>query len=100
IERLKVQSNQRTKQLHNLQDYLIKPVQRICKYPLLFKELLKCTPQDHPDYWALEATLVKLEEVAHSVNQSKAQSEQQRRLLEIQSRLDGYDVSLALLLLL
>lgn len=44
--------------LHNLHDYLIKPVQRICKYPLLFKELLKCTPAEHPDYWALEVSLL------------------------------------------
>lgn len=34
----------------SLEDYLIKPVQRICKYPLLLKELLKYTPNSDPDF--------------------------------------------------
>ena len=29
---------------------LIKPIQRLPKYVLLFKDLLKHTPEDHPDY--------------------------------------------------
>ena len=32
-----------------LSDYLIKPVQRICKYPLLFRALLDYTDPDHKD---------------------------------------------------
>jgi len=34
----------------DLEDYLIKPVQRLPKYVLLLKLLLKKTPTDHPDY--------------------------------------------------
>lgn len=34
----------------DLEDYLIKPVQRLPKYVLLLKLLLKKTPNDHPDY--------------------------------------------------
>ena len=32
----------------SLSDYLIKPIQRICKYPLLFRELLHHLTDDHP----------------------------------------------------
>ena len=36
----------RTRQM-DLSSFLIKPVQRICKYPLFFKDLLKHLPDDH-----------------------------------------------------
>ena len=34
----------------DFQDYIIKPVQRLPKYVLLLKLLVKKTPVDHPDY--------------------------------------------------
>ena len=37
-----------------LASYLIKPVQRICKYSLLLRELIKNTDEDHGDYQELE----------------------------------------------
>ena len=33
-----------------LDSFLIKPFQRVCRYPLLLKELLKATPEDWSDY--------------------------------------------------
>lgn len=33
--------------------YVIKPVQRLCKYPLLIRELLSVTDESKPDYAAL-----------------------------------------------
>ena len=33
-----------------IQGFLVKPLQRLCKYPLLVRELLKETPTTHPDY--------------------------------------------------
>ena len=32
-----------------MQDFLIKPFQRLLKYPLLLLELLKNKPEDHPE---------------------------------------------------
>lgn len=34
----------------DIESYLIKPVQRLPKYVLLYKDLLKHTDKNHPDY--------------------------------------------------
>lgn len=41
----------------SLDNYLIQPVQRIPKYVLLFKDLLKNTNLEHPDYKNIEKIL-------------------------------------------
>jgi hypothetical protein len=51
----------------DLEAFLIKPVQRICKYPLLTRELLKVTPDDHPDFEALTRAHDVLEAIAEHV---------------------------------
>jgi len=40
-----------------LNSYLIKPVQRLCKYSLLLDQLIKYTPVEHPDRKDLEKAL-------------------------------------------
>jgi len=71
----------------NLLGFLIKPIQRICKYPLLFKELLKNTSPDHIDYPNIENCLKKLTEVAEYVNEMKRSSESIAKMVEIQENL-------------
>src|SRR3990167_2532907 len=44
--------NSETRNLE-LDSFLIIPLQRICKYPLLLKELLKSTPPGHTDFASL-----------------------------------------------
>ncbi len=34
----------------DIESFLIKPLQRLCRYPLLLKELLKQTDETHPDH--------------------------------------------------
>ena len=41
----------------SLESLLILPVQRIPRYELFLKELLKCTGKTHPDYKYLESGL-------------------------------------------
>ncbi|KZV68489.1 hypothetical protein PENSPDRAFT_754044 [Peniophora sp. CONT] len=57
----------------DLPSLLIKPVQRLLKYPLLLHAILQDTPPSHPDYDALVQAKARIERVAHAVN------EQQRR---------------------
>ena len=54
--------------LVNLQAYLIKPVQRVLKYPLLFAELLKNDPSEDED---LKFTHGQLTDVATAINEFK-----------------------------
>lgn len=53
-------------------DLLVKPIQRVCKYPLLFAELLKQTPVcDCPDsHMVIEDVLLRLREATAEINRA------------------------------
>ncbi|KAG6010645.1 hypothetical protein E4U21_005143 [Claviceps maximensis] len=53
-----------------LKDLLVKPIQRICKYPLIFEELLKYTPAlDCPDaHMATSSVLSRFREANFEIN--------------------------------
>ncbi|KAL8377801.1 hypothetical protein RB595_008470 [Gaeumannomyces hyphopodioides] len=53
-------------------DLLVKPIQRVCKYPLLFAELLKHTPVfDCPhSHMVIEDALVRLREATGEINRA------------------------------
>lgn len=80
----------------DLLGFLIKPVQRVCKYPLLFKELLKNTPPEHVDYANIENCLKKVHEVAEYVNEKQRTIESLHKMLMIQENLVDAKVSLCL----
>lgn len=56
---------------YELHCYLIKPIQRICKYPLLLRELIKYTPEDWPSYPDLLKALDTMKGIAHNVNETQ-----------------------------
>ncbi|XP_055933569.1 dynamin-binding protein-like [Argiope bruennichi] len=67
----KVEIMKRQTNCFDLPAMLIKPVQRILKYPLLLNELLKVTEDSHPDkQWLLQATNL-MTDVASAVNEFK-----------------------------
>ncbi|KAG8349933.1 hypothetical protein FVEN_g11897 [Fusarium venenatum] len=53
-------------------DLLVKPIQRVCRYPLLFAELLRCTPViDCPNsHMEVETALMRLREATSVINRS------------------------------
>ena len=55
----------------NLDSLLIKPMQRITKYPNLLIQLLHETPADHPDRAALEAAKTAVEDAIEEINKTK-----------------------------
>jgi hypothetical protein len=69
--------------------FLIKPIQRICKYPLLLKDLLKHTDEDHPDYENLRKAQVKIEAVVEYVNERKRLAENLQKILDVQKQIDS-----------
>ncbi|XP_070777614.1 rho guanine nucleotide exchange factor 38 [Enoplosus armatus] len=50
---------------------LIKPVQRIMKYPLLLGELWQATPEDHPDFQPLQEAFTAAKIINVNINEFK-----------------------------
>ncbi|XP_069671614.1 intersectin-1 isoform X3 [Periplaneta americana] len=63
-----------------LSSFLIKPMQRITKYPLLIKKILDYTPDNHPDWQNLQDALAKAEEFCMQVNEGVREKENSDRL--------------------
>ncbi|KAF7591337.1 hypothetical protein BBP40_001661 [Aspergillus hancockii] len=59
----------------DLDSLLVKPVQRILKYPLLLSELLDSTPNDHPDRAALVSALEEVTNISVRINELKKRAE-------------------------
>ncbi|XP_052041324.1 dynamin-binding protein isoform X1 [Apodemus sylvaticus] len=55
----------------NLGSFLIKPVQRIMRYPLLLMELLNSTPESHPDKVPLTSAVLAAKEINVNINEYK-----------------------------
>lgn len=58
-----------------LDSFLLKPVQKICKYPLQLTELLKYTDRSHPDYEHIKSAVDEMKAVAQTVNERKRRVE-------------------------
>uniref|UniRef100_A0A8C7XIB0 Phosphatidylinositol 3,4,5-trisphosphate-dependent Rac exchanger 2 protein n=1 Tax=Oryzias sinensis TaxID=183150 RepID=A0A8C7XIB0_9TELE len=76
-----------------LEGYLVAPIQRICKYPLLLKELLKRTHRKHNDYTQVQESLQMMKAVCSSINEAKRQMEKLEILEELQSHIEGWEGS-------
>ncbi|KAJ3208089.1 hypothetical protein HDU67_007027 [Dinochytrium kinnereticum] len=76
---------------HMLQSYLIKPVQRVCKYPLLLQELVKLsqnTPYPYMD--ELKEGLDAIKRVTESVNEQKRVEENRNMKNELIERVEDW----------
>ncbi|XP_050773206.1 phosphatidylinositol 3,4,5-trisphosphate-dependent Rac exchanger 1 protein isoform X3 [Gopherus flavomarginatus] len=76
-----------------LEGYLLTPIQRICKYPLLLKELGKRTPSKHPDHQAVQNALQAMKTVCTNINETKRQMEKLEALEQLQSHIEGWEGS-------
>jgi len=59
----------------NLDALLVKPVQRITKYPLLLKELVDATTEDHPDLPTLRQVMNDITDINMRINDLKKHAE-------------------------
>ncbi|XP_060608466.1 intersectin-1-like isoform X3 [Ruditapes philippinarum] len=69
-----------------LSSFLLKPMQRITKYPLLVEKILKYTPVGHPDHTHLMEALETCQELCSQVNEGVREKENSDRLEWIQQR--------------
>ncbi|KAL6445055.1 hypothetical protein ACFW04_002162 [Cataglyphis niger] len=89
------QQDPRTKGMP-LSSFLIKPMQRITKYPLIIGKILEYTPIDHPDRQYLQEALAKSEEFCIQVNEGVREKENSDRLEWLQTHVmcDGLEEQL------
>lgn len=81
---LQMKNDSKSNQIgNNLESYLIKPVQRITKLPLLIKELLKSTDPSHLDYEDLRKSFELLTELVNFINEKKRTFERKAELVKI-----------------
>eukprot|EP01123_Difflugia_compressa_P007661 TRINITY_DN2097_c0_g2_i5.p1 TRINITY_DN2097_c0_g2~~TRINITY_DN2097_c0_g2_i5.p1 ORF type:complete len:733 (+),score=171.68 TRINITY_DN2097_c0_g2_i5:375-2573(+) len=78
----------------HFRDYLIKPIQRLCKYPLLFKELLSVTPPSFPDYNVVFQTCEKVNSITQSVNENAAEVLNFEKLSLFNKTVTGYEADI------
>ncbi len=98
-----------------IDSYLFKPIQRICKYPLLFRvsfllmlrgnsqslvsatppyqELEKYTPEGHPDRAATLQALAVMKEVCSLINEAKRRVEKLEAIADLQATIEGWEGS-------
>ncbi|XP_051159795.1 intersectin-1 isoform X3 [Leptopilina boulardi] len=91
----KCQQDSRTKGMP-LSSFLIKPMQRITKYPLIIGKILEYTPFHHPDRQYLIEALSKAEEFCTQVNEGVREKENSDRLEWLQTHVycDGLEEQL------
>ncbi|XP_055005421.1 intersectin-2a isoform X2 [Boleophthalmus pectinirostris] len=80
----KIATNYRCKGMP-LSSFLLKPMQRITRYPLLIKNILEHTPESHADRGPLREALDRAEELCSQVNEGVREKENSDRLEWIQS---------------
>ena len=59
----------------DLDSLLVKPVQRILKYPLLLEQLLEATTENHPDYTALDIAVREIKGISMRINEMKRRAD-------------------------
>ncbi|CAG8457020.1 23695_t:CDS:10 [Cetraspora pellucida] len=70
LQKCKSQCNGRTT-CWDITSLLIKPVQRVLKYPLLLHQILSHTKPSHPDYEQIQFSLLEITKVAERINEIK-----------------------------
>ncbi|KAG8936780.1 hypothetical protein FRC02_011359 [Tulasnella sp. 418] len=73
----------------SLSSFLLKPVQRLMKYPLFFKQLWDLTPRNHPDYLATFSLLHSTDIVIKVMNEVKAREDEYDLVKSLAERIKG-----------
>lgn len=72
---------------YELPSMLIKPIQRVCKYPLLLQQLIKATPEDWPHCKENKSGLEAIQRVTKKVNETKRLQENQLVVQDLKKRI-------------
>ncbi|GAN09381.1 hypothetical protein MAM1_0263d08908 [Mucor ambiguus] len=72
----------------DLPSLLIKPVQRVLKYPLLLREIVALTPEFHRDFDQLVMVTMEIQQVADHINEIKRRKELVEQLMSDKKKMD------------
>lgn len=75
-----------------LEGFLLTPIQKVCKYPLQLKELVKYTWPNHPDHRSLREALDAMKGIATLINERKRKMESLEKLTHWQANVAGWQV--------
>jgi hypothetical protein len=73
-----------------LESFLIKPVQRICKYHLLIRELIKSSPPEAPDIKELQDADYVMKQAADVVNEGQRRSDNMVAFANLKARVEDW----------
>ncbi|OAD69987.1 hypothetical protein PHYBLDRAFT_96834, partial [Phycomyces blakesleeanus NRRL 1555(-)] len=76
--------------VYELPSMLIKPVQRVCKYPLLMQEIVKSTPEDWAYSDEMKAGHAAIQRIANNVNETKRCQENELIVEDLKRRIEGW----------
>lgn len=79
----------------DLDSLLVKPVQRILKYPLLLDQLLEVTPDNHPDFTALDVAAREMKGMAKRIDELKKRADLMEQVTNTRKRKES-DVRIGL----
>eukprot|EP00051_Salpingoeca_urceolata_P016400 m.217180 g.217180 ORF g.217180 m.217180 type:complete len:712 (+) comp18664_c0_seq22:683-2818(+) len=68
--------------------FLICPVQRLARYPLLIKQIVDKTPEDTPDRTEIEAAFASFSDIVERCNERMSVVQDKLQMMEIQQSLD------------
>lgn len=75
---------------YELPSLLIRPIQRICKYPLLLRELLKYSDRSDPFYGELERGMEAIKRVTDRVNETRRVQENAVIVTDLEKRVEDW----------
>ncbi|KAL8827620.1 MAG: hypothetical protein Q9170_006944 [Blastenia crenularia] len=79
----------------DLDSLLVKPVQRILKYPLLLDQLLEVTPDNHPDFTKLDIASREMKGISMRINEMKKRADLMEQMTNNRKRKES-DVRIGL----
>ncbi|KAE8211871.1 hypothetical protein CF327_g4440 [Tilletia walkeri] len=71
----------------DLSHFLLLPMQRVTRYPLLLGQVLRYTSEDHPDYGPLSSALKRVEGVVMDINETIREREMREQLHALSAKI-------------
>uniref|UniRef100_H2Z747 DH domain-containing protein n=1 Tax=Ciona savignyi TaxID=51511 RepID=H2Z747_CIOSA len=93
VDDWKNQVASKTRKFLHLEGFIISPVQRLCKYPLLLRELKKFTNDAHPDADPVNKAMSMMEGVTATVNETQRQAITMQAIRDVDNLCESWEKS-------